>query len=159
MAKYEVNYSCGHSAEIQLFGPTKARYRKIEWLEESGVCPECYKAQKDAERAAATQKAAEEAKSSGLPELIGSEKQVAWAESIRNEALNHNNKINDDPQIIADQPEEKQEEARRALEILITARKRLEVETSAKWWIDNRDRVNNFCYAAYRQEIKKAVAS
>ena len=124
------------------------------------------KYEKDAERAAATQKAAEEAKSSGLPELIGSEKQVAWAESIRNEALNHNNKINkrnflyslyilDDPQIIADQPEEKQEEARRVLEIMITARKRLEVETSAKWWIDNRDRVNNFCYAAYRQEIKK----
>lgn len=52
MAKYEINYSCGHTATVQLYGPTKERERKIAWFEREGLCPECYAAQKDAENAA-----------------------------------------------------------------------------------------------------------
>jgi hypothetical protein len=46
MAKYDVIYSCGHSGEVQLFGPHKERDRKIEWYERQAKCPECYKVAK-----------------------------------------------------------------------------------------------------------------
>lgn len=89
--KYEVKMSCGHTETIQLFGKCADRERKIEWLERYGLCEECKK-----EQAAKEIKKAEEA---GLPELEGSEKQIAWAAKIRNgfmpkakEALERNSK-------------------------------------------------------------------
>lgn len=89
--KYEVKMSCGHTETIQLFGKCADRERKIEWLERYGFCEECKK-----EQAAKEIKKAEEA---GLPELEGSEKQIAWAAKIRNgfmpkakEALERNSK-------------------------------------------------------------------
>ena len=33
--KYDVTFSCGHTATIELFGPTKDRERKISWYESS----------------------------------------------------------------------------------------------------------------------------
>lgn len=81
MAKYQVTYSCGHTGEVQLFGKHEDRYDKIAWMEREGLCPECYRKQRqekrDAETAAAKEVNAE------LPTLDGSEKQVAWAETIR----------------------------------------------------------------------------
>lgn len=53
MAKYQIDFSCGHTEQRELYGPTKERQRKIEYFERSGDCTECYKArmraQKDAE--------------------------------------------------------------------------------------------------------------
>lgn len=90
--KYEVKMSCGHTETIQLFGKCADRERKIEWLERYGLCEECKK-----EQVAKEIKKAEEA---GLPELEGSEKQIAWAAKIRNgfmpkakEALERNSKV------------------------------------------------------------------
>ena len=58
MAKYTVNYSCGHgSIQKELFGPHADRERKIEWMESNMVCPECYKSQK-ADQDAAAEKSA-----------------------------------------------------------------------------------------------------
>ena len=45
MAKYNVKFSCGHVGEVKLFGPYAERDRKLAWYAESGLCPECYKAQ------------------------------------------------------------------------------------------------------------------
>ena len=54
MAKYTINYSCGHGSIVkELFGKGSERDRKIAWMEENMVCPECFKAQKKAEDAAA----------------------------------------------------------------------------------------------------------
>lgn len=50
MAKYDVNYSCGHFGRIQLFGKYEERERKIRWFEQYGVCPDCYREQKEAEK-------------------------------------------------------------------------------------------------------------
>lgn len=55
MAKYQVTFSC-----------------EIAWYEENGLCPECCK-----------KKITAEAEEMGLPELTGSEKQIAWANTIR----------------------------------------------------------------------------
>lgn len=41
MAKYNVNYTCGHEGTVELFGKTTDRMKKIEWMEEN-LCPECY---------------------------------------------------------------------------------------------------------------------
>lgn len=82
MAKYSVDHTCGHSQTHELLGPHKERDRKLAWLETT-VCSDCCHAKREADHAAAATLAAEENQAAGLPALIGSEKQVAWAESIR----------------------------------------------------------------------------
>ena len=49
MAKYGVTYSCGHTGEVQLYGPHRERERKLDWLACKGLCSECYKQSKRAE--------------------------------------------------------------------------------------------------------------
>lgn len=50
MAQYEVKHACGHTRTIQLFGKTKDRYSKIEWMETQD-CPCCWGEKKRAEEA------------------------------------------------------------------------------------------------------------
>jgi hypothetical protein len=83
LAKYSVEHSCGHTETVQLVGKHKDRERRIEWLENHAVCSECYATKRDAERTAANAAAAQANAAAALPELTGSEKQIAWAESIR----------------------------------------------------------------------------
>lgn len=80
--KYTVKFACGHEAVVELFGKSSDREWKLQRLAE-GLCPDCYRAQQEAERKAASEAAAEEAKKQGFSELNGSEKQIAWAETIR----------------------------------------------------------------------------
>lgn len=75
MAKYTIMHKCGHEAVRQLYGPTADRRRKIEWLEQQ-KCDACQQAEHDAATDAYETRA-------GLPELTGSEKQIAWARDIR----------------------------------------------------------------------------
>lgn len=49
--KYDVTFSCGHTATIELFGTTEQRERKIKWYETYGDCPDCYEAHINAENA------------------------------------------------------------------------------------------------------------
>lgn len=69
--KYQVTFSCGHEGRVDLFGKNREREYKLEQFARD-ICPEC----------AAAQRAKKE-EESGLPELEGSEKQVAWATKIR----------------------------------------------------------------------------
>lgn len=82
MAKHTVTHACGHEQEHQLYGPHKERDRKLAWLEGT-PCTACFHAQRDQQRAATSAAAAEQNQRAGLVPLQGSEKQVAWAESIR----------------------------------------------------------------------------
>jgi hypothetical protein len=52
MAKYDINYSCGHSARIDLYGPERDRQRKIAWFESDGHCSDCYRDKKRTEEKA-----------------------------------------------------------------------------------------------------------
>jgi hypothetical protein len=56
-----------------------AEYR----TEQESLCHDCWTLQRDEERAASAQQAAETAAQAGLPVLQGTEKQIAWAETIR----------------------------------------------------------------------------
>jgi hypothetical protein len=87
MAYYSGTFSCGHEGRVDIIGPGKDR----EWKRErafSGMCPECYRKFKEEEKAKENAKAAEESKEMSLPELTGTEKQVAWANTIRLEFAN-----------------------------------------------------------------------
>ena len=60
MAKYTVTAGCGHTSELQLFGPTTERQRRLDWMaSESGLCNACYAASKRAEEAARPAKEAQ----------------------------------------------------------------------------------------------------
>ena len=76
MAKYEVNYICGHTGVVELFGKEKDRQSKIAWMEKTLSCPDCRKAEAKDEKE-------ELLKTFNLPTLTGSEKQVKWAEDLR----------------------------------------------------------------------------
>lgn len=74
--KYDVTFSCGHTCEVELFGPYKDRERKIKWYEEA-LCPECYRQQQ-------LVRGKELAAKYSLPEITGvSDKQIAFAETLR----------------------------------------------------------------------------
>ena len=86
MAWYYITYSCGHEGREQIYGPTKNR----QWIADrkaEGLCPECYEIQRKKEREEANQKAAEDAKQQGYPELRGSKKEVNWANTLRQELI------------------------------------------------------------------------
>lgn len=86
MAWYTGTYSCGHEGKINVFGALKDRQRKINWTF-SGLCPECYKEKLANEKSEINAKAIKTAKEWELPELIGTQKQVAWANTLRLELI------------------------------------------------------------------------
>jgi len=121
MAWREVNYSCGHTERIQFYGPGKERDRKQEWMER-GVCPDCYRAQKDEEKRQENERAANLKNEIGFVDLTGSEKQIAWAVSIRQKMYeNLCKRFSPVPGF--------------GYSLMVEA---INLETSAKWWIDNR---------------------
>lgn len=49
MAWENIDWSCGHMTRKQLYGPNKDREQYVEWAEENGLCPDCYRERKRAE--------------------------------------------------------------------------------------------------------------
>ncbi|MFE1206370.1 hypothetical protein ACFW5V_32305 [Streptomyces sp. NPDC058762] len=125
MAKYTVTRKCGHAERVDLIGPHKKREQTLERME-GGDCYACVEEQqtkKNADNAAA-------AKAAGWPALTGTERQVAWAETLRAKAV-------EELRASADWWSEKYPEAPgHPLPFIETAM--LAVE-SASWWIDNRN--------------------
>jgi len=87
MARYTIKFSCGHTEERQLFGKEDDRQRKIRFFQEQGLCSKCWEEKKQLEyekKKEAEKKLADEMdKKYNLPKLEGSEKQIAWADTIR----------------------------------------------------------------------------
>lgn len=81
MARYTITYSCGHTADKQLFGKIDDRENYINWCKEHKLCPECQRKQLEAQRSEYYEIALKSV--AELPALNGSEKQVKWAISIR----------------------------------------------------------------------------
>lgn len=103
-------------------------------------CDECYRKRIQAEREEESRKAAEDAKSLNLPELKGSEKQVAWAESIRMKGLeNLQTKIDQEKELAASGPERHIKK----YDNLVKFQKWIMAKDEARFWIDNRNFVND----------------
>lgn len=85
--KYEVTGICGHTYTVNLIGPNKNREYRLERLK-SECCPCCKEEIRKAEIERENNEAAEKSAEMELPELQGSSKQVAWANSIKIRMLN-----------------------------------------------------------------------
>ena len=125
--RYNVTYACGHEGTVDIYGRSRDREWKLA-REEEKLCPDCWKKQRDEERAKQNAEAAEANKEAGLPELEGTEKQIAWAESIRKSMIDH---------IIEYYVSQITDEAK-AEHPVMKAFEAIKQHTDASWWIDNR---------------------
>jgi len=75
MATYTIKHTCGHVVHHNLTGKIDGRTKRADYLTKK-ICIDCYKAKKTADAKAKNEK-------NNLPNLTGSPKQIAWAESIR----------------------------------------------------------------------------
>lgn len=135
MAWYYGTYACGHQGRVNVIGKISERQWKIDRHFE-GVCEEC----KKKEREENGKKAAETSKEYDFPDLQGTDKQIAWANTMRLDFYNlcNKNKVFIDDIIIH--------------------------ETGAKFWIDNRYNLNLdfpqiYSQAAKKRKIEKEVIS
>jgi len=119
---------------VELFGKTSGRYEKIEWMEHQ-LCPDCYRAEKQEAREQENERAAKLSKSLGFAQLEGSEKQVAWANSIRQKVYENMCKTGSEHPVYG----------------YALVAEAISLELSAKWWIDTRN--NDFV------SIFKAIAA
>ncbi|MCB6992870.1 hypothetical protein LI177_05145 [bacterium 210820-DFI.6.37] len=79
---YNGTYACGHEGRVNVVGPGKDRQWKVERHFE-GLCPDCY----EKKRVEDAEKNKEEAAALGWPEMVGSERQIAWALKIRKKTI------------------------------------------------------------------------
>ena len=150
MAKREITMACGHAEVHNIGGPVKGRDRKAEWIADNRVCAECYKAEQDAKRKANNVAAATAAKAEGRPELVGSDKQVAWAETIREGVWVMLAEVHE--LVSAQMPEGDEAGAK-----IIGVVERMQAETDAATWINNRDMIRNL--AIFGKSSTKAAAT
>ncbi len=131
-----ITHTCGHTETVQLYGTNShgERARKAAWLA-SKSCRAC-------ERTADMRAAQAQAAALTLPELTGSEKQVAWALTIRAKALQAVATLRADfaANGARAQAQGMSSEAVAAeLAQFDTLAERVAQQVSAKWWIDHRD--------------------
>lgn len=110
-------HACGHEQVHHLTGFVSQQDRKATWLRTT-KCRTCFKAEKQTEQAAAATRDAAAIAHLDLHPLTGSERQVAWAETIRAARL---------AALLA----EPLHSTDRAWEPCLAV-------TDAKWWIDHR---------------------
>lgn len=137
MATYNITHSCGHTESHQLFGRHSGfngRDSKIEWLS-TQPCTNCWKVEQDKKRA---EKIAQEnarskelAQRYGLPALSGSEKQITWATTIRQQMIDSMESFITE----CDKPEwaPKCDALRESFSAVVLS------NTDARWFIDHRD--------------------
>lgn len=138
--QYDVDFHCGHTATVNLVGPHKDRERRIEYYEQSGVCPDCYKKQKDAERKREYDRIRAIEKDYETPDLSGSDKQVAWANKIRfgfiedfQRVIDRSNNIK-----LSLRPDQIEKFEKEFEGLLQSFSRIINGETGARYWIDNR---------------------
>lgn len=129
MARYTITYACGCTVEKQLFGKISERESYIAWAAEH-ECPECKKAKYNAECQA-------KAEENNLPSLTGSEKQITWAVSIRQNILSNLAEWTERSMKLINDGNREQAMASLA-KINATRDNMIANETSASWWIDRR---------------------
>lgn len=133
MAGYDITHACGHSSVANINGTDVhgERGRKAKWLA-GRDCPACERASRERARTQADAAAHAEADHRGWPEITGTERQRAWATTLRREAID----------ALA---ERFAGHAARGRISDATAAKALTLwtdialrRTDARWWIDNR---------------------
>ena len=115
-----ITHACGHGQIHHLAGYARQQEQKVKWLETTR-CRECFIADKQAVQAEASARDVAAVAHLTLPALTGSDRQIAWATSVR---------------------------AARLLTILsregddLTLCASVSHLSDAKWWIDSRNLTN-----------------
>lgn len=132
--RYQITHSCGHTDTHNIIGSNSRGQRDYQVRnKESQLCSECWKEQQAAQTAA---------KSIELPVLTGTEKQIAWALSLRLEKYAELDKF-------LAEARERGDQAVAAGKMTVDAcstnmvkiqkaAKLIKSNTEAKYWIDNR---------------------
>lgn len=143
MSKYSGIYCCGHEGCVQIYGPVKDRQGKADWIF-SQVCPDCAK-KKHAEQFKKREKEAiEKAIEMDLPQLVGTLKQTAWANTLRIEFIdkfnNLLNRLQDSPsQTFQFVNQEKRSQMINFNDLLEVFNFLCETKVDAEFWIKNRN--------------------
>lgn len=125
-----VTYACGHSVKEVRYG---GRYEEQLERAKKMLCPDCYRKQMQAEALDGIKVAS----------LEGSEKQIKWAEDIRARIIGEARKFFE---ANATTPE-----AEALANDIITT---LANQTSAKWWIDRRDKTQRDLLLEVRDMVR-----
>ena len=140
MAWHYGTYSCGHEGRTNIGGPTKDREWKAERIF-SSLCPECAEKKRKALREKENAEAAKKTAEMELPELSGSEKQVAWANTLRVSAVefcsNGVRKLDEDTEFLVKNRAGNRVKIKKAV-IFDTIDLIVKKHTDARYWIDNR---------------------
>lgn len=129
MAWYYGSYSCGHEGRTNVIGPVKDRQWKVD-QEFEKLCPECWEKHLEEERERMKREAAVKAVEMELPELTGTEKQVDWAMTIRQQFIDATSSMIDIGRygVLSITTEE----VAKAMDHILTTK------TQARWFIDKR---------------------
>jgi hypothetical protein len=144
MAWYYGTYTCGHDGRTNVIGPIKNR----QWIADryfEKMCEECWQQHSKEQREKINKETAEKALEMELPELQGTPKQVAWANTLRHTLIED-----------AEKRIEKHQE-RGKLERVEKIRNQLHYvlsqKNNASWYIDNRNLHVEDVLETVRQEM------
>ncbi|MDD2627108.1 MAG: hypothetical protein PHI87_06140 [Candidatus Methanomethylophilus sp.] len=130
---------------MQIIGKVKDRQWKAD-REFEKLCPDCWEIEKQRRFDEENQRAAAEATEQGLPELAGTEKQMAWANTLRQKwtekaekYIEHQKEIFEDLKERHPENTDATEKGEKLLSAMIDAVDRiLLAEDEARYWIDTR---------------------
>lgn len=130
-------------------------------VENFDECDECREKRIRAAREKENEKSAKEAKEVNLPELTGSEKQIAWAETIRMKIYKENQDVIDGVmkriQMLQEEKPEKVEKTKKQLDEMISFGNWILKKEDSRFWIDNRGNNIRDLYMKYRNEFQAEI--
>jgi hypothetical protein len=131
-----ITHACGHEQAHYLTGYASQQERKARWLQTTH-CRSCFIAGKKAKQAEAALRDDAAIAHLKLPVLVGSDRQVGWATTIRASRL---------AGLLANP------ESGTGWQTCLTS-------TDAKWWIDHREAADGDLLASIRENAKVSLIS
>ena len=182
MGWQNIKFSCGHTEYRRVDGRNRReKEEKIAFFERYGECSECYKKRKQEERGKAHTEANARAQAKmeelSLPALEGSEKQAAWANTIRVQKFEdleelqasnqrHLDWLNGDGEHINEDTKEPMTEedlraeiegTQKSIKVVDYFEKYLRSQTKSTFWIDNKDELIDYMAENWFTNILKAT--
>ncbi len=141
---------CGKDFEIEVYKPNRRTADSYaEWVSKTRtICYDCEQEITEARRKEENEAAAKKAEEAGLPQLVGSEKQIAWATTIRQSLV--------DEVMGSEHVSYEVSAVRKAKETFMELISGDEFLT-AKWWIDHRENTRTAVYDKIKAIQKKAA--
>ncbi|MEN8171011.1 MAG: hypothetical protein ABFS08_12385 [Pseudomonadota bacterium] len=139
-----VKHACGHTVLYPFYGDDDFSWNdRVQQLSQ-GICRLCAAAEQQEERRKKVVQARYQAKERGLPPLEGSDKQVAWAETVRLGAFSAVDKVLKWVDEVSDEAEREDPDYWSSVtQGIKKSISYLEEQTDAKWWIDHRHAMQN----------------